>query len=71
MAMVDGQRQTTVVEGQVVRKDSIGFGIEWSEFAPEAIRALVMVPPFRAAEPAHAVWEPAPAKTNPRGRHFR
>lgn len=69
-AMVDGKRQTTVVDGQVVRKDSTGFGIEWSEFAPEAIRALVMVPPFRAAEPPHPAWEPAPAKTSPRDRRF-
>jgi hypothetical protein len=59
-AMLNGKRAATAVEGQVVRKDSTGFGIEWCEFAPEAVRALVMVPPFRLAEPPHphAEWEP-------------
>jgi hypothetical protein len=64
--MVHGKRATLTVEGQVVRKEHTGFGIEWSEFAPEAVRALVTVPPFRATEPPHpreplqprAEWEP-------------
>lgn len=39
---------------------SAGFGVEWREFAPEAVRALVMVPPFRLSEPPHphTEWEP-------------
>ena len=28
------------LEGQVVRRDANGLGIEWSEYAPELIRAL-------------------------------
>ncbi len=60
-AMLNGKRTTTAVEAQIVRKDESGFGVEWCEFAPEAVRALVMVPPFRAADPPrpHAEWEPA------------
>lgn len=69
-AMIEGERKSTAVEGQVVRKDATGFGIEWCEFAPESVRALVMIPPFRAADPAHPLWEPAPAKPTPRGRRF-
>jgi hypothetical protein len=59
-AMVKGKRSTMTVEGQVVRKEGAGFGIEWCEFAPEAVRALVTVPPFRLTEPprARAEWEP-------------
>jgi PilZ domain len=68
--MIEGARKSTAVEGQVVRKDATGFGIEWCEFAPEAVRALVMIPPFRAADPAHPLWEPAPGKPTPRGRRF-
>ena len=66
-AMHNGARTATVVEGQVVRRDSTGFGIEWCEFAPDAVRALVMVPPFRRREPPrpHAQWEPVP---RPRAR---
>jgi hypothetical protein len=67
-ATVEGRRTTTSVEGQVVRKDAVGFGIEWCEFAPQVVRALFMVPPFRAAAPPHPAWEPVPAKINPRGR---
>jgi PilZ domain len=69
-AMVAGERRSTALEGQVVRKDSTGFGIEWSEFAPEAARALLMVPAFRATEPPHPAWEPEQAKVSPRGRRF-
>jgi hypothetical protein len=69
-AMVAGERKSTAIEGQIVRKDPTGFGIEWSEFAPDAARALLMVPAFRATEPAHPVWEPEPAKISPRGRRF-
>ena len=59
-AMLDGKRATMAVEGQVVRREATGFGIEWCEFAPEAVRALVTVPPFRLAEPPQprAEWEP-------------
>jgi hypothetical protein len=65
MAMIDGERTTTAVLGQVVRRDTVGFAIEWSEFAPDAVRALVMVPPFRATQPARPVWEAsAPVKNN-------
>jgi PilZ domain len=63
-AMIDGQRKVTSVEAQVVRKDSTGFGVEWCEFAPAAVRALVMVPPFRSPEPAHPAWDSAEPKTN-------
>jgi hypothetical protein len=38
------KRHRMAVEGQVVRRDSSGFGIEWSEFAPEAVRALANRP---------------------------
>jgi hypothetical protein len=48
-AMLDGKRTSTAVEGHVVRKDATGFGIEWCEFAPDAVRALVVVPPFRSS----------------------
>jgi hypothetical protein len=48
IAMLNGKRTATALEGQVVRKDASGFGIEWCEFAPEAIRSLVVVPPFSA-----------------------
>ena len=63
-AMLGGQRTATLVEGQVVRKDASGFGIEWCEFAPESIRALVMVPPFRAAEAPQGTWEPVKRRKN-------
>jgi len=60
--MVHGKRAAMTLEGQVVRKEREGFGIEWSEFAPEAVRGLVTVPPFRATEPPQprAEWDPAP-----------
>jgi hypothetical protein len=59
-AMVNGKRARMAVEGQVVRKEAGGFGVEWCEFAPEAVRALVTVPPFRLADPPqpHVEWEP-------------
>jgi PilZ domain len=68
--IVDGKRATMTVEGQVVRKEAAGFGIEWCEFAPEAVRALVTVPPFRLAEAPQprAEWEP-PAVRPPRIIH--
>jgi hypothetical protein len=66
-AMLNGKRTPMTVEGQVVRKDEAGFGIEWSEFAPEAVRALVMVPPFRTTDaPQHADW--SPQARHPRAR---
>ena len=49
-ATLNGKRTATAIEGQVVRKDVTGFGIEWCEYAPAAVRALVVVPPFRLAE---------------------
>lgn len=60
-AMLNGERTTTAVEAQVVRKDESGFGVEWCEFAPEAVRALLMVPPFRRVSPSrpYTEWEPA------------
>jgi len=60
VAMMHGKRATMTVEGQVVRKEHGGFGIEWSEFAPDAVRALVTVPPFRTSEPPQprTEWEP-------------
>jgi PilZ domain len=69
-AMVDGRRTSTTVEAQIVRREATGFGIEWSEFAPEVVRALVMVPPFRATEPAAPLWEPVPLNTAHRARRF-
>jgi hypothetical protein len=59
-AMVDGKRARMAVEGQVVRKEATGFGVEWCEFAPDAVRALVTVLPFPLAEPPqpHVEWEP-------------
>jgi hypothetical protein len=58
--MSHGKRTSMAVDGQVVRKEDGGFGIEWCEFAPEAVRALVMIPPFRVTEPSapHSEWEP-------------
>ena len=69
-AMLNGKRTTTALEAQVVRKDSTGFGIEWCELAPEAVRALVMVPPFRRTKSPqpHMEWEPVHrprARNNP------
>lgn len=48
-AMVEGKRTRASVEGQVVRRDRGGVAVEWSDFAPEEIRSLMIVPPFRAA----------------------
>jgi PilZ domain len=42
-AQLQGKRIVTVVEGQVVRKEATGFGVEWCELAPDVIRALVSV----------------------------
>ena len=71
-ALLDGKRTRMTVEGQVVRKEPGGFGVEWCEFAPEAVRALVTVPAFRQAEPPqpHAEWEWEPvARPHPRIMH--
>ena len=38
------KRHRMTVEGQVVRTDPSGFGIEWTEFAPEVVRALANRP---------------------------
>jgi hypothetical protein len=40
--LLDSAVTTTMVEGQVVRKSSTGFGIEWRELEPEAVSALVV-----------------------------
>ncbi len=61
-AMLNGKRTFTCVEGQVVRKDATGFGVEWCEFAPEAVRALVAVPAFRD--------DPAPFTLPTRDRYY-
>jgi hypothetical protein len=37
-----GYRFGTAIEGQVVRRTSHGFALEWCEFAPEAISALAV-----------------------------
>jgi hypothetical protein len=42
-AQLQGKRVATVIEGQVVRKEATGFGVEWCELAPDVIRALVSV----------------------------
>jgi hypothetical protein len=67
IAMLNGKRIKMVLEAQVVRKDAAGFGVEWCELAPEVVRALVMVPPFRLTEPPEpqAEWEPV---AHPRSR---
>lgn len=65
-AMLHGKRTTASIEGQVVRKDSSGFGVEWSEFAPEPVRALMMVPPFRSAEPQDLHLEREPPHVSAR-----
>lgn len=74
--MVHGKRAPISVEGQVVRKDESGFGVEWSEFAADAVRALVLVPPYRSTEPAgahasagpHSEWESEAHTERPRAR---
>jgi hypothetical protein len=38
-SVLDGR--PTMIEGQVVRKDPTGFGLEWRELAPEVVDALV------------------------------
>jgi hypothetical protein len=60
--MLNGKRTFTCVEGQVVRKDATGFGVEWCEFAPEAVRTLVAVPAFRD--------DPAPFTLPTRDRYY-
>ena len=41
----------TMVEGQVVRRDPTGFGLEWRELAPEIVDALVIRPSRRPGAP--------------------
>ncbi len=53
-ALLHGKRTIESVEGQVVRKNPEGIGIEWSEFAPEAIRALMKVPATHSTKPSHS-----------------
>jgi hypothetical protein len=43
-ALQHGRRTRVTVEGQVVRRGTAGFGIEWCEIDPEAIRALANRP---------------------------
>ena len=35
----------TMVEGQVVRKDANGFGLEWRELTPAIVEACISRPP--------------------------
>ncbi len=42
LAPAADRQSVTVLEGQVVREDPRGFGIEWCEFAPSTIHALVV-----------------------------
>jgi hypothetical protein len=65
-AMLNGKGPSTSVEGQVVRKDATGFGIEWCEFAPDAVRALVVVPPFRCSAASFTL----PTTPRTRDRHY-
>ena len=53
-----------ILLAHVSRKREEDVGIEWCEFAPESIRALVMVPPFRAAEAPQGTWEPVKRRKN-------
>jgi hypothetical protein len=56
--LLNGQWTTTAVEGQVVRKDATGFGIEWRELASEAVRALVAAAPRSQREiPQPSLYE--------------
>jgi hypothetical protein len=50
--LVHGKRTKASVEGQIVRRDRGGVGIEWTDFAPEEVRSLMIVPPFRLTSPA-------------------
>ena len=54
-------QHASVVIAHVSRKFKDDVGVEWCEFAPEAVRAWVTVPPFRLADPSQprAEWEPA------------
>jgi hypothetical protein len=53
IVMHGGRRISTALEAQVVRKAGAGFGVEWREFAPAAVHALLLVPPFRSAARVH------------------
>jgi hypothetical protein len=72
---LDGKRTRMAVEGQVVRKGDGGFGVEWCEFAAEAIRALILAPAHKLTKPSapHSEWEPEPshAESQQRRPHAR
>jgi PilZ domain len=69
-ALIDGKRTAIALEGQVVRREAAGFGVEWSVFAAEAVRALIAVPPFRLAEtPPHTRAEREPTRQPPARFH--
>jgi hypothetical protein len=40
VAQADGRRRRVNIEAEVVRLTSSGFAVEWTEFAPEAVREL-------------------------------
>ncbi|MGH8137479.1 MAG: PilZ domain-containing protein [Steroidobacteraceae bacterium] len=54
--MRDGGKISVAAEGQVVRRDAIGFAVEWREFAPAAVCAFLLEPPG---------WLPASSRTMP------
>jgi len=39
------------LRGQIVRRTAAGFAIEWLDFAPDAVRALIESPDCREAQP--------------------
>lgn len=48
-----GQRRRATIEAEIVRPTETGYGLEWTEFAPEAARALY-APPVRSSWRAEA-----------------
>ncbi len=58
-ALLNGKRTSTSAEGQVVRKDATGFGIEWREFAPVVVRDWIGQLPSSHTDAPHtsAGWE--------------
>ena len=45
------------IEAEVVRRTDTGFALEWTEFAPEAVRAL-----YRPQDPAADIVDPTAKK---------
>jgi hypothetical protein len=48
-----GRRRRATLEAEVVRPTQTGYGLEWTEFAPETARALYG-PPVRSSARAEA-----------------